>query len=529
MNPTVCILTAGIGTRMGSYTTYINKALLPINQKAAISHIIDKFPKDTQFVVAIGHLGYQVKDYLTIAHPSLNISFVKVDNYKDPGSGPGHSLSCCKHLLDKPFYYVSCDTLWENDINMDIEENWVGTSKTNVGDTKDYCNFKIEHDHIVSIHDKIHVEGDDYRKFIGLCHIKDYDIFWNGLNSPKLIKGERQISNGIQALVDERIVKQYDIEWTDIGTLENYKNAVNRYEKYDFSKTDEFIYIDNERVIKFFADKTVVEKRIARTTLNPGVFPIIDNRRGQFYCYRFIPGKTLYEVNNIHIFKKLLRWLDKNLWKDVDVDIDNMSQLCKTFYYEKTLDRLSVYHNKYKNTDVENVINGIKVPATSDLIRQIPWEKLYSGKPIFFHGDLNFGNIICTNQKNFVLLDWRQDFGGHIEFGDLYYDLAKLYCGIILNYDYVKDGLINYKEEGSAIYFDFAQRYSAKYYLTILTHFIRENGWDEQKVHILVPLIFLNMSPLHHYPFDKMLYALGRLILVEELKNNNEEKRLKNY
>ena len=26
-----------------------------------------------------------------------------------------------------------------------------------------------------------------------------------------------------------------------------------------------------------------------------------------------------------------------------------------------------------------------------------------------------------------LLLDWRQDFGGKIEYGDIYYDLAKLY------------------------------------------------------------------------------------------------------
>ena len=519
MNLTVCILTAGMGTRMGSYASYINKALLPINQRAVISHIIKKFPEHTEFVIAIGHLGSQVKDYLAMAYPSANISFVEVDNYNSPGSGPGYSLLCCKHLLHKPFYFVSCDTLWEGEADIDSEQNWVGVSMVDEADTANYCNFEIEDNSVVSIHDKIHVRGDNYKAFIGLCYIKDFNVFWDGLSSSELISGEHQISNGIQALVNERTVKQYELEWIDVGSLENYRKAVSRYEEYDFSKTDEFLYNDNSFVIKFFTDQTIVDKRVAKTKLNPGVFPEIRARRGQFYCYLFIPGQTLYERNSIDMFKKLLKWLDQNLWIETKINADEMRQICKTFYYEKTLERLSLYHKKHKDTDVENVINGIKVPAVSDLIKQVPWENLYLGKTSFFHGDLQFDNIICTSQKKFVLLDWRQDFGGHVEFGDLYYDLAKLYGGIVLNYDYIKKKLVSYSENGLTICFDFAQRFSSKTYLSTLMDFIKEKGWDEQKVRMLVPLIYLNMSPLHHYPFDKMLYALGRLLLTEELKN----------
>ena len=63
---TLCVLTAGKGSRLSGYSKLVNKALLPINKKAAISHIIDNFPKDTKLVIAIGHLGDQVKDFLTI-------------------------------------------------------------------------------------------------------------------------------------------------------------------------------------------------------------------------------------------------------------------------------------------------------------------------------------------------------------------------------------------------------------------------------------------------------------------------------
>ena len=65
----VCILTAGKGTRMGAYSKIINKSLLPIKNKAMISHIIELFPINYEFVIGLGHLGHQVKNYLRAAHP----------------------------------------------------------------------------------------------------------------------------------------------------------------------------------------------------------------------------------------------------------------------------------------------------------------------------------------------------------------------------------------------------------------------------------------------------------------------------
>ena len=65
----ICILAAGKGTRMGKYGEKINKSLLPIRNKAIISHIIDSFQNSDEFVIALGYLGHQVKEYLSMAHP----------------------------------------------------------------------------------------------------------------------------------------------------------------------------------------------------------------------------------------------------------------------------------------------------------------------------------------------------------------------------------------------------------------------------------------------------------------------------
>ena len=62
MQQCVCILTAGRGTRMGALGDNLNKALLPINQKAAISWIIEKFAILTKTIPVISYrtmrIGY---------------------------------------------------------------------------------------------------------------------------------------------------------------------------------------------------------------------------------------------------------------------------------------------------------------------------------------------------------------------------------------------------------------------------------------------------------------------------------------
>ena len=92
----ISILAAGKGARMGTYSKKINKSLLPIENKAAISHIIELFHETDEFVIGLGYLGYQVKDYLRAAHPNIKFQFVNIKNFDGNGSGPGFSLLKCK-------------------------------------------------------------------------------------------------------------------------------------------------------------------------------------------------------------------------------------------------------------------------------------------------------------------------------------------------------------------------------------------------------------------------------------------------
>ena len=521
MSNKVCILAAGRGTRLGKTAKLLNKALHTVNNKAAITWIIQKFPSNTEFVIAIGYLGDQVVNYLSMAHPEVNFQYVRIEDFDGPNSGPGKSLEQCKHLLQCPFFFVSCDTLWTDDMKLSSSENWLGVSAQLSSTYKQYCNVKVENGNITALSDKEALKDPNYRTFIGLCFIKDFEIFWKYLDVNKLIKGEPQISSGLNALIQFSNVKAVTFDWMDIGDKEKYLMAVNRYENFNFSKTGESLYFVNNKVIKFFSDREVASKRVAKAKLSQGTFPTILQENDQFYAYEYLAGQTLYEYSSLTIFERLLEYLKTSLWKDKKIDLGIFFSACRKFYIEKTFQRVDAYKLKYPKEDI-TLINGNVVQSLEPLLKKIDWEFICDGSPVFFHGDLQFDNILYDRvNKKFTLIDWRQDFGGHFEFGDIYYDLAKLYGGLVLNYDFVKKGLIEYREENEMVVFDFAQRYQYRIYLAYFEKWLHSNNYNVKKVRILVALIYLNMAPLHHYPFDKILSFLGRSMLAELLEEIN--------
>ena len=54
MSYKVLIPSAGLGTRLGDFSKNLNKALVALDNKPVISHVIEKFPKHVEIVVALG-------------------------------------------------------------------------------------------------------------------------------------------------------------------------------------------------------------------------------------------------------------------------------------------------------------------------------------------------------------------------------------------------------------------------------------------------------------------------------------------
>lgn len=512
MQSKVCILTAGSGTRMGPYSKTANKALLPWRNKAIISHIVESFDKNTEFVVAVGFKAQQVKSYLKLAHPDRKFSFVDVENYKNAGCGPGLSMLACKETLgDSPFYLVTCDTLWEDKLQTyPTNESWLAVGPITIEESPSYCNVVLNENRVLEIRDKVKVLETPNYAWTGLAHIYHTKEFWKSLQTYKNTRNpEKQVVDGFYGI--EKL-NAYSVKWIDTGTFEKYRQVVEADGGFDFSKTDEFVYLNSEKVIKFFSDKSIAENRIKKAALNFKVFPKITEQEENFYTYAFEEGKTLYEEPSAEVFSALLEWLNQNLWKKQAIEDADFAKMCQQFYITKTQARLE----KYTELNLPEAIscNGEHLPSAPELLKKIDVKLLSAGQSYFIHGDLQPDNILYLEKtKSFRLIDWRQDFAGSVDVGDLYYDFAKLLAGLKISYQLIKKGDFEFVLENGKAAMRIPEHPQRQVCEKNLKIWAEKFNLDYKKIELICGLVYLNMSALHHAPFSQMLNLMGRKIL----------------
>lgn len=208
MNEALCILSAGRGTRLGEYTTSTNKALLPICGKAAISHIIEKTTGDV--VVAIGYEGDKVVEHCRNTHPDRNITFVSVDNFDGPGSGPGYSLRQCREHLQRPFVLCFVDCLVLEDYPP-LDEDWIALAPTTKPEI--YWTFNVVNGSFGLYAGEVRNKRVDGfpTAFVGLCGIRSYSLFWRELDKHDLVDVLPKLKLGVR-----------EVTWFDVGNVDAY-------------------------------------------------------------------------------------------------------------------------------------------------------------------------------------------------------------------------------------------------------------------------------------------------------------------
>ena len=198
----------------------------------------------------------------------------------------------------------------------------------------------------------------------------------------------------------------------------------------------------------------------------------------------------------------------------------NFYSICNNFYKDKTYKRVQLFFTNLERFDTEENINGIQISKIFELLDQVDWEYISKGTPVRFHGDLHFENILINKNSDqpFTLLDWRQDFGGNMKYGDIYYDFAKLNHGLIISHQIIDDHLFNIETKLDHIKFDFHRTQSLIDCEKYFENWITDQGHDYKKVQIMTALIFLNIAALHHYPYNKLLFYLGKSMLNKQIE-----------
>jgi len=189
------------------------------------------------------------------------------------------------------------------------------------------------------------------------------------------------------------------------------------------------------------------------------------------------------------------------------------------FYRDKTLERVALFYRKFDRKDGTESINGKPQPELKMLLGSVDWSWLANGMPGRFHGDFHFENIIYSEPEGkFIFLDWRQDFGGDLITGDIYYDLAKLLHGLIISHELIASNHYNVNWQSEKIEYDFHRKQILVECEHYFDSWLENHGYDRKKVWVLTALIYLNISALHHHPYSLLLYSLGKDMLKSELE-----------
>jgi choline kinase len=520
----VLITCAGVGSRLGNYTKYTNKSLVKVGDKFTINYIVDryKYIENIDIIVILGYYGDFIKQYLKICYKKLKFTFITIDNYNGEKSSQAYSILQAQSYLQEPFIYHCCDTIVICDDKPNFEHNVIYVYKHL--SSNDYTSINCDNIYVKYFNNKGALNYDYI--YIGIGIIKDYQQFWKHLNDLYVNNADNRSLGDVDVyklMLKNDVNIRYKIidKWYDAGNVDIFNKSINKTNYNVLSKMNESISFIDDKVIKFFYDKSRNIKRVARYKLLQKFTPKIYDYSDNFHSMELIKTKPVSEICGDKLIYKLLNWAQNNLWiSKSNYNINEFKNNCLMFYKEKTYQRVDIAINKKKLNDY-HIINGVHIGSIYDILKLVDFNMLCDTIPSNFHGDFILDNVLYKDNK-FYLIDWREDFGGNIELGDKYYDLAKLKHNIYLNHNNLENNLYNIVEniDEKSCTLDLKCNYFLINQIDDYDLFIKENKLNGKKINILMSLIWINMAPLHEYPLSLFLLNFGKYNLYNNLTSN---------
>lgn len=515
---TVLVTTSGLGERLGELTDYTNKSLLAVGDQPVLSRILNLYPADTHFVITLGYKGDLVRQYVELSHPELNVTWQEVKRFEGPGSSLAFTILQAEKKLQNPFIFHAGDAILLNEFDHTVNENWLCGAPGE--DSTLYSSLQVKGDLVTRVCPKREREFDYL--YPGVAGIYNYEKFFHALKSVVLSNSDKE-SNDLSAIMlmmadGESFRLRVVNDWIDTGSISGLKKANESFENQmpTLPKSQEAIFLIGNRVLKFFADSTDCENRVARTKNLHGMIPNLIGHSQNWYSYQYVQGETASSGLRAGEATEILEWGQNSIWRRTKkIDEDFVSR-CRKFYLEKSMERVNRYQTNSGVTDIEEKINGVLVPSARELISTLGGKEAYIGIPSFFHGDFVLDNIIRT-PHGFVAIDWRQDFADSIKWGDVYYDLAKFAHSLTMNHRALIGGMYEVKSLDEEVFVEIWRKNSLVIAESELEEFCVRHDYDMNRVRLLQGLIWINMAALHGHPMDELLMKSGRLQLHHSL------------
>lgn len=495
------VLAAGRGSRLGRIGDDLPKCLLPIDGQAVLSRQLELAPIDARIIIVTGYRSAQVREYLNLAHASgRDVTVITEENW---GRGPGASLLEARDVVgDDDMIFVACDTLWEPYYDLwDDTNSWVATAPIPAGTpAARWCRVVTDGDFVTRIDDKTPDVAPGSRCWTALAKVARDDLptFWAGLVEADTVAGEIQLSAGLQAVLDAgQPIVVYDVNWLDVGDEQAFRNAVATLGGYDPLKPDQVTYVlpRRGRVVKFHVNRDKIRWRAERAKRLGDVVPKVDESfNGTMIGYDYVVGTSLYEANPTLEVDLLLNWWRDKFWstrEQFDAPPPGHYTTSMKFYRDKTFQRVMSLDPALRSTAL-------------DAITRVNWDALIDGVvPGDFHGDFTYANVLLTDplltgDRRFITIDWREDYAGVTEWGDLRYDLAKLLSGTRFHWRRATYGDFRRWDDGPA------NEILIENWITANLPEINLND-----VRLLAALCLINSAALHAAPMDEILVARG--------------------
>ena len=213
--------------------------------------------------------------------------------------------------------------------------------------------------------------------------------------------------------------------------------------------------VTRDRYLKEMEWFLEAKKRIPKNI--PSIFtsienPIIrkNNENLMYYEMQAIDGNNLYQWSMDNrdkaeeTFDKIISLTMIVHQEFVEVNHDDIIKM----YYLKPKKAIENFIME-KKIDLDSLkINGFLIQnpiVTLDKIFSEFRERLFSTRYSFIHGDLTMSNILVDQDNKLYLIDPRGVFGNTKRYGDVRYDVAKLFYSIVGNFDSLNNGRFRYE------------------------------------------------------------------------------------
>lgn len=537
MSITAIIPAAGQHKNILMIDTNLPNAMIPINGKPIIGHIInDLFSRKIyNLIIILNSTDNYTEKYIKKIYKHQGD--IKIIYNTDYNRGLGYSLFLgVKKIKNHSSVLVYLgDTIYKGKLFFDndfliVDDKYEETKKwcfvEKIGDKIKYIDKPKEYTGRGKVLCGIYYfkNGKDFSEIAkniekknSKFEMKNYLEMYNKKNTFKLIKAKNwydcgNLENYYKAKIDFLRVRGFNsIKYNDLfGTItkSSTKNhSINREINW---------YLNAPEELKIFAPR-MVDYKIADKKSEYSL---------EFYGYQSLADLFIFESLHINVWQSII----KRIFEIINIFKKYKTNLPYSFYYEmyyqKTINRLNQLQKiKYWDELLKKEkisINGKIYKNISHFLPKIESKikQLYSKKEMsFIHGDSCLANILFDpHSRIFKLLDPRGCFGKTSVYGDIKYDIAKLRHSFHGLYEFIISDLFIVKKNKNNFLFEI---YHDKYNIKIQKIFDSElikNGFDLNQIKFIEALLFLSMTPLHNdFPKrQKAMYLIG-IKLINEL------------